>query len=73
MFFEALEAFVARTFMYSNVRVVGQFHDEIVVDWVPGEISLEDTMKTLELCMTATDLPGFPLAAEIKHDYRYTK
>jgi len=30
-------------------------------------------MNKLEHSMTSTTLPGFPLAAEIKSDYRYTK
>ena len=56
-----------------NVRLVGQFHDEIVLDWTPGPVTLEATEAMLNDCMTRTILPGFPLAADIKHDYRYTK
>jgi DNA polymerase len=56
-----------------NVWLVGQFHDEIVLDWVPGPVSLSGTKAALEQAMTSTVLPGFPLAAEIKDDYRYTK
>jgi DNA polymerase len=56
-----------------NVQLVGQFHDEIVLDWAPGAVTLEGTKDMLTDCMTRTTLPGFPLAAEIKHDYRYTK
>jgi len=58
---------------HPNVQLVGQFHDEIVLDWVPGQPSLEHTQWVLAQAMTNTILPGFPLSAEIKHDYRYTK
>lgn len=56
-----------------NVQLVGQFHDEIVLDWSPGALSLEGAKDMLQDCMTRTILPRFPLAAEIKHDFRYTK
>jgi DNA polymerase len=56
-----------------NVELVGQFHDEIVLDWRPGAVTLESTKAMLNDCMSRTKLPGFPLAAEIKFDYRYTK
>jgi DNA polymerase len=56
-----------------NVRLVGQFHDEIVLDWVPGPVSFDDTVAMLQERMTSTILPRFPLAAEIKSAYRYTK
>ena len=61
----------------SNVTLVGQFHDEIVLDWKPGgpgSLSLDEAKRTLETIMSN---PGpassFPMAADIKHDYRYTK
>ena len=57
----------------SNVQLVGQFHDEIVLDWVPGQHDLMYIEAMLEECMRYTVLPSFPLAAEIKSDYRYTK
>lgn len=58
-----------------NVVAVGQFHDEIVLDWQPGgNLSLEAAKADLNMMMSNTMLaPSFPLAAEIKHDYRYTK
>jgi DNA polymerase len=65
---------------YPNVKVVGQFHDEIVLDWIPwadtGQFhtpGLMTTIAVLEDVMTHTSLPGFPLAAEVKSDHRYTK
>jgi DNA polymerase len=56
-----------------NVQLVGQFHDEIVLDWEPGAVTLESAKNMLNDCMSKTKLPQFPLAADIKHDYRYTK
>jgi hypothetical protein len=56
-----------------NVQLVGQFHDEIVLDWVPGQHDLMYAEAMLSECMQYTTLPSFPLAAEIKSDYRYTK
>jgi DNA polymerase len=60
---------------HKNVQLVGQFHDEIVLDWepVPGEVGLSDTRTALAVAMTVTNLPQFPLAADIKADYRYIK
>lgn len=75
MFFDSLRTFKDWSDRHDNVRLVGQFHDEIVVDWgpAPGKPDLLDTMYQLEKAMTTTVLPEFPLDAEIKSDYRYTK
>jgi len=73
VFFDSLRLVHSWADMYPNVWLVGQFHDEIVLDWVPGQVSLDFTKGALESAMTTTTLTGFPLAAEIKHDYRYTK
>jgi hypothetical protein len=57
-----------------QVQLVGQFHDEIVLDWQPGVISIPTAEHNLARYMSN---PGamfsFPLEADIKHDYRYTK
>ena len=75
IFFECLAEVDAWCKTMPNVKLVGQFHDEIVLDWVPmpGQPSLDRTREKLEEEMTCTSLPNFPLAADIKHDYRYTK
>lgn len=75
MFFDSLRAFKDWSDQHDNVQLVGQFHDEIVVDWgpVPSKPDLPETMRQLEKAMTTTVLPAFPLDAEIKSDYRYTK
>ena len=57
-----------------QVQLVGQFHDEIVLDWMPGANSLRATKAELERLMSDPgQAASFPLAADIKDDYRYTK
>jgi len=60
-----------------NVAVVGQFHDELVLDWAPPisvlDPGLDETVAALTKVMSHTDLPGFPLACAVKTDFRYTK
>jgi DNA polymerase bacteriophage-type len=73
VFFESLLTVSQSVESMPNVRLVGQMHDEIVLDWEPGKINLGETFEGLKDAMTSTSLPGFPLAAEIKADYRYTK
>lgn len=59
---------------WPNVKIVGQFHDEIVLDWVPGPLKLKAAKIELEESMENNGIfKSFPLAADIKHDYRYTK
>lgn len=59
---------------YDNVRVVGQFHDEIVLDWSPGAVDLDDTKQALAAFMSNPGpISRFPLDADVKDDYRYTK
>jgi DNA polymerase len=73
VFFDSLRNtadWVGRT---PGVELVGQFHDEIVLDWAPTGQPLELTKHMLNSSMSVTKLPEFPLAADIKHDYRYTK
>lgn len=56
--------------------IVGQFHDEIVVDWNPGrtKLSLDQVITIMENCMSDPGpLKGFPLEADIKHAHRYIK
>jgi hypothetical protein len=59
--------------LVGQVAVIGQFHDEIVLDWTPGGTNLDQVKAVLEMCMSTSTLPGFPLAADIKSDYRYIK
>lgn len=77
IFFESLWAFAGWAEKYPNVKLVGQFHDEIVVDYTPGPNneypSLDDTVDALEDYMSKCTIARFPLSAEVKHDYRYIK
>jgi DNA polymerase len=62
----------------SNVELIGQFHDEIVVDVHPPtaahEITVAAASMRLEESMTLSLWAGsFPLAADIKQAYRYIK
>ena len=75
LFFESLLKVNAWAYASDDVKVVGQFHDEIVLDYAwSGAKTLGTTMGEFNRLMSASDIaPSFPLAAEIKHDYRYTK
>jgi DNA polymerase len=62
-----------------NLTLIGQFHDEDVLDWTPhtgmDTIGLAAAIRGLENLMQDPPwwAPSFPLAAEVKYDYRYTK
>lgn len=61
-----------------NAKLVGQFHDEIVVEWTPptgpmSGMSLEEIEGLMDAWMCYSQFQGFPLAAEIKSDHRYIK
>jgi hypothetical protein len=76
LFFEALDKTRRWAKDHGNVALVGQFHDEIVLDWMPAPaaIGLQDAKAALDKHMSSPGwAPSFPLAADIKHDYRYTK
>lgn len=75
LFFEALQSVASWTEGVENIDLIGQFHDEIVLDWWPrlGFVTHNDAMGTFEYHMTQCSVPGFPMAAEVKSDYRYTK
>jgi DNA polymerase bacteriophage-type len=74
IFFEALLGLSNTFARWDNVTIIGQFHDEVVVDWVPGCASMQQVMTTLEAAMsTSKTFPSLPMDVEVKHDYRYTK
>lgn len=56
-----------------NVKLIGQFHDEIVLEWEPGAVSLDAAKDMLKGHMSDSPLMGFPLAADVKHAHRYIK
>ena len=75
MFFESLEALGDALRPCPNALIVGQFHDEIGVDWRPAEDgwSRDEVIAAMEQAMTTCSLDGFPLDAEIKSSHRYIK
>ena len=82
LFFQSLWKLESQLKGVPNVRVIGQFHDEIVMDWRPRktggastEVSLTGATGIMNSAMTTVDtiFSRFPLDAEIKHDYRYIK
>lgn len=82
IFFQSLRDLSNVLAGYSNVKIIGQFHDEIVVDWTPphpvhGYATLGlDTAKTLmngAMSRIGPEFDGFPLGADIKSAYRYIK
>ena len=75
LFFIALQR-VTEKVERPGVRLIGQFHDEIVLDYNPlvTPYTVETVKMELEQVMSnPRPFMGFPLAAEVKHDYRYTK
>jgi DNA polymerase len=73
MFFQSLQELDVQLRSVPNARLIGQFHDEIVVEWQPGNTPLSQITHMMEMAMGTTTLPGFPLSAEIKSAYRYIK
>ena len=63
-------------------KIVGQFHDEIVVelDLTEAEMlgmtvaeAIANVKRKMRVAMTSSPLPGFPLDSEIKFAHRYLK
>ena len=75
IFFQVLYQVDRQVERYPNVDLVGQFHDELVLDWQPDVdgISLHQLKLELDVAMSTCGLEDFPLVGEIKSDYRYTK
>jgi len=74
IFFESLEEISLQLAGFDNATIVGQFHDEVVVDWVPGRLSMIQVYNILRDTMSSSVThPGLPMGVEVKHDYRYTK
>ena len=80
LFFRVLR-YVSCDMVYPNLKLIGQFHDEIVLEWSPIEsvedreqaVTLAYAVKKLERLMSTSPMLDFPLAAEVKFDHRYTK
>lgn len=78
LFFNSLRQVAEVMSRFSNVKLVGQFHDEIVLEWTPPMASdtvaaAKHIQEQFRLAMEQCVLPGFPLKAEIQADRRYIK
>lgn len=75
IFFDALVLVNDQCEAYPNLEVIGQFHDEIVVEWSPDPrgLSIEEAKWVMEDWMSRTKFTDFPLKAVVKYDHRYTK
>jgi DNA polymerase bacteriophage-type len=74
IFFESLALIDIALNGVDNATIIGQFHDEVVVDWVPGDTPAYKVVDILTRAMSlSTAYPELPMDVEVKSDYRYTK
>ena len=78
IFFEALAEIRSQLRYVSNAEMIGQFHDEVVVDWWPsketGAESIISVKDRLNNAMSwSPSYPELPMGVEVKYDHRYTK
>ena len=85
LFFSRAVALHDQLSQIDNVTLIGQFHDELVMDWTPpketDQNAIQDVNDAVDLmaqCMSdpvlqGSVLHGFPLDAEVHYDYRYIK
>jgi len=57
----------------TNAAICGQFHDEINVDWWPGEYDKQFIRDLMDQAMSNTILQDFPLDVEVHSAFRYIK
>lgn len=82
IFFNSLVDLQHRLQNLPYAKIVGQFHDEIVVELDATEAkilgmtaaeAITTVKHKMRLAMTSSSLPGFPLDSEIKSAHRYLK
>ena len=85
IFFSVLEKVETHFSRYANTKVIGQFHDEIVVEWSPPSMSNkgQDTapeilyqLAVMDLKKLMSPISGFgelPIAADVHGAHRYIK
>lgn len=80
LFFYSLRAIENQLETVENVKLIGQFHDEIVLEWSPPTHSstftptLPRMEQLLRECMSECHwFPDFPLAADVHSALRYIK
>lgn len=77
IFFRVMRRLYPLVDQYPNLKMIGQFHDELVVEWWPLDdegISLQSAIDIITAEMSyAWPLHKFPLEADVKHAHRYIK
>lgn len=74
IFFDCLSELDGRLRRVDNAKIVGQFHDEVVVEWSPGDIRADETIAKIHAAMGRSRmLPDLPMSVEVKYDRRYVK
>lgn len=74
IFFDTLKRVNAWVQDTPGLKLIGQFHDEIVLEWDPAcPLSLAEAEGVLHRYMCYTRHKGFPLSAEVHSDHRYIK
>lgn len=81
LFFQSIRVLYSTLAKVENVKMIGQFHDELVLEWTPPDPqrmertwSLDHAISTLKEAMTHRGMwNDFPLDASVDHDYRYLK
>ena len=77
LFFDAMRSLYNALKDRRNAFIVGQFHDEIVVEWWPlyqGDSSHMHVRMIMEDCMSSSNIVrDFPLASEINFSHKYIK
>lgn len=77
IFFRGLEALSADVLRNPSLTIIGQFHDEVVLDFDPDKAPAGWTIENAKILvrsrMTFPIFAGFPLDMEVKSAYRYIK
>jgi DNA polymerase len=78
VFFDCLNRLDEELEGIPNAHIVGQFHDEVIVEWSPssaaGAVDWVRASALIRQEMSVNGLvPDLPMAVEVKHDRRYTK
>jgi DNA polymerase len=74
MFFDSLGGLRRDMQTVRDAPIMGQFHDELNVDWQPtSNKTKEEVMDLVRKNMSYTVLKDFPLAVDVKSAYRYIK
>ena len=77
LFFDTIRSLDTALKDLPNAFIVGQFHDEIVVEWWPlyqGDSSHMHVRMIMEDCMSSSNIVrDFPLASEINFSHKYIK